>query len=1614
MKKSIFLFFAAILCATSAWGNTIFQAGEILFYDFSAITGGANWSWNNGGGLAYDANAQNSVKAIIFTAKETWNPNKVIAKTNKGGWADIKFKDRTAGTNCIKIGADGKSYTWTTHSIEEDILSGNYIMVYGGELSSWKQTEYWFLTEAIDERKAAVAKTNLSITINSEAYKMGLVLLPAGSTSYIQGHWNSGMKCSVEAGSAYVVRSSTTKTNYTQKAKNGNDYLYQVKQNATAPTKTLSPTCPTKILQGEKLSFSHGAAGVSVLGKTNTVKYYLQNGTTYTEKTLTGGTIDVSDLPAGNYSIITLLYDGNIYVKASTSNFTIESAYDVTFANDGNGTTNQTGTIKVGSSTGIVIDATPSTDYEFKAWESSNGGSFATTAADASNTFYPTANTTLTATFRSTAVNALLVVAGENITSVTGSAEPVTLGDSYPISATFPAGYKFTTWTAEPAANATFADAASATTDVTVLNGSVTVTASAEEVLSILTTANEYNEGTPTIAAPTASVAKIGVTTTATVTAAAGTGYTFAGWKLDNCVRTDAGADNATTITVKSNGDGVAAKVTAKYEQNVVYFVNTKGWSTVKVYAWNDGGASNAAWSGLALTADNVVKQIGGCDVYKYVPGDNYAKVIFNNGSEQTDDLTWQNGKYYVYNSENSKDVSDWYDESEVEGVLPDPVELKYTVEVPAGTHECYIAGDMNGWALTKMDPIDATHFTLTIQWATNAHKYKYAAGPDWAYVEVKADGGEVADRTYNANDKVAKWKNVYNPSATVYDYYIVGTMNGWSEINENYGMSKVGETTTYSKELNLAAGTYEFKVKKNGGDWFGEYEGDYKEVSYKDGNIQIVLTAATNVTIKFDSNTKKISFAGLTRPGRYLTGNDAVFGYTDGNWTPNTIQMTLDEANGIYTYTTPTLNANQNYIFRVTNGTWDVKWGYDKLNPAPENVLSFGDDKNICFMLASAGTITVTLDGDKLGLTTSSSFAAPVYTLVGDAAITGVHWDVNSAENQMVQDATDKNKFTLVKTVTAVAGEYEYKAIRNHSYEWEVAGDKVKIEKDGTGKITYTLDIATPKLTAAVSDWVEETVAQVVTLVGIGDDKEFTENADHKTTSVAVSLEANSVYSFNIVANSVYLKNKGVMWRGNCEGWAFTNEGDKAHIITDLAGTYTFTWTYDGNKLSVTYPDGTNVPAPVFLAGDMNGWERLATRLIPSADGKTASATVTLNRNEKSNFRMVVGTEDWTNPGEMKRTNCTGWTFEKVTGSNKDVNASILPDYTDEYTFTWTYADNKLSVTYPTEECTDCSGYYLVGQMNEWNQLKDEFMKTEGTAIEVSLELTAGTYEFKIKNGDTWYTNQDANITRTNNTKTINSTSGNNAKFAADIDGVYTFTYTTDQKKLTVTYPEIIIGDGDNSSVLNNLNGVTVDLKVTRSFASGTLYTLALPFAMDNNTVKSIFGTDVELYDFTSLSENTSGELILSFTKQATPAIAAGTPYLIKPKTIVNGFDLTGVTIKTATNPVVKTYGTTTITMQPVLSATAEAKTNGVSQYWLAADNNLYNNIVSIKGLRAIFDVQTTKANVRARAAFNENVETGVEDLFTTDTPVKAIVNGQLIIIRDGVKYNVQGQLVK
>lgn len=485
---------------------------------------------------------------------------------------------------------------------------------------------------------------------------------------------------------------------------------------------------------------------------------------------------------AGEYTVTaTITYYPNGYTSltsttTATTTITVKElpTYTVTVNAGEGGTVTEGGIVTEGSS--INITATPAENYEFNGWTITTGeGTFDNENA-ISTTFSPTSDATIQANFRSTATYALKVIAGANIASAEGNVDPVTLGESYDITATPVVGYTFAGWTAEPTENATFATQES-TTQVTVLNGSVNVTATATETMSALTTANSFDQDTPPAEVPTATATEIGIVTTAEVTATDVTGYTFVGWELTNCVSDD--ELTAKTIAVKSNGDGAAATATAKYE---------------------------------------IIK-------------------------------------------------------------------LTYTVTVPEGTEKCYIAGDMNTWTFTEMENQGNNVFTLTIIGATKEHGYKYACGNEWKYVEKTADGNEVSNRSYTANDKVLAWND---PLAT--NLYLRGEMNEW------------GTTDRFKKETEEAATaivivaleantTYEFKVAS--ADWSEGYSSTtaFTATSTQtlstdvQDNAKLTTVAAGDYTFTWDLTTKKLTVTYPPLPTHQVTttANPAAAGTVTG-----------------------------------------------------------------------------------------------------------------------------------------------------------------------------------------------------------------------------------------------------------------------------------------------------------------------------------------------------------------------------------------------------------------------------------------------------------------------------------------------------------------------------------------------------------------------------------------------------------------------------------------------------------------------------------------------------------------------------------------------------------
>lgn len=106
-------------------------------------------------------------------------------------------------------------------------------------------------------------------------------------------------------------------------------------------------------------------------------------------------------------------------------------------------------------------------------------------------------------------------------------------------------------------------------------------------------------------------------------------------------VMDDNGA-TSTAVTFTTGGDDPTPTPTPTPTGHTVYYDNSStNWSTVYCYAWSTGSSDqNAAWPGVAMSVYDG-------NVYSYSSDTAYANVIFNNNSDQTDDLTWYDGHIY-------------------------------------------------------------------------------------------------------------------------------------------------------------------------------------------------------------------------------------------------------------------------------------------------------------------------------------------------------------------------------------------------------------------------------------------------------------------------------------------------------------------------------------------------------------------------------------------------------------------------------------------------------------------------------------------------------------------------------------------------------------------------------------------------------------------------------------------------------------------------------------------------------------------------------------------------------------------------------------------------------
>ena len=363
------------------------------------------------------------------------------------------------------------------------------------------------------------------------------------------------------------------------------------------------------------------------------------------------------------------------------------------------------------------------------------------------------------------------------------------------------------------------------------------------------------------------------------IEAPAVSGYAFTGWTLGDGI-TNKSANTTTnpiSITTKTSG---AYTLTANYEkERCVYFVNTARWTTINAYAWlsSNDADKNGNWPGKAMTIEP--EKISGFDVYKYVmpAGKNFDKIIFNNKvgdtGVQTDDLDWEDGKYYVYSA------GQWVDKNEVADHLPsttiyfknNPKWTKVYVYFLTGENYGNLGASSSGLTEANKRCCAMTQIGTTDVW-----KYDYGASgvvpgnviafteekqPDYDYFyntkaayRIDFNSGmelyipqEASNETKNSTTKYYNKGLWMKYNSTESGYTITGAFNGWNQESDKF-TSETSGGYIFQKELLLSSGnSYEFKIKNIKNDWFRT---STAITSAKNTDIEFTAGDGNNVTI--------------------------------------------------------------------------------------------------------------------------------------------------------------------------------------------------------------------------------------------------------------------------------------------------------------------------------------------------------------------------------------------------------------------------------------------------------------------------------------------------------------------------------------------------------------------------------------------------------------------------------------------------------------------------------------------------------------------------------------------------------------------------------------------
>ncbi len=386
----------------------------------------------------------------------------------------------------------------------------------------------------------------------------------------------------------------------------------------------------------------------------------------------------------------------------------------------------------------------------------------------------------------------------------------------------------------------------------------------------------------------------------------------------------------------------------------------------------------------------------------------------------------------------------------------------------------------------------------------------------------------------------------------------------------------------------------------------------------------------------------------------------------------------------------------------------------------------------------------------------------AEVYTVAGEpAALFGTEWDPANTANVMTEQADGTYKWEKKDFETA-AMIAKFKVVKGSAWgtEYPSSNYELKIAKSGKYTITITFNPNGNKVDATATLQQEVEIIPSIAIAGEMNGwsttaNTFTMAADKKTASLTLNLEAKD-YGFKMIIAGSWTNDGQVITRENNSAvYTGANVDANGTLTADIAGEYTFTWTYATSTLVVTYPalapdpeqpgDTTVTPTPdpepetgvtynvtvptgtnaCYIAGDMNGWSFTEMTKVDATH-----YTITIETATKADGYKYASGADW----KYVEKGATGEELGNRVWSENDVVATWAAVYVPEVT---PDPEPETGVTYNVTVPTGTNACYIAGDMNGWSFT--EMTKVDDTHYTITIETATKADGYKYASGADW-----------------------------------------------------------------------------------------------------------------------------------------------------------------------------------------------------------------------------------------------------------------------------------